>query len=74
LGPLPLVLRLMAGSSATARSIRLRRIVAASTAAGSLLTRQAWVQAGRASADNPDVALELPMRPTLSAGKSISAP
>jgi hypothetical protein len=61
-GPIPLVLRLIAGSSGSERSIRLRRIAAASTVAGSLLTRQAWVQAGRASAENPSVPLALPER------------
>lgn len=62
-GPVPLVLRLIAGSSGSERSIRLRRIAAASTVAGSLLTRQAWVQAGRASADDPSVPLGLPEKP-----------
>lgn len=61
-GPIPLVLRLMAGTSGSEYSIRLRRIAAASTLAGSLLTRQAWVQAGRASAENPSVPLALPQR------------
>jgi len=68
-GPVPLILRLVAGSSGTERSIRLRRLAAASAVAGSLLTRQAWVQAGRASAENPSVPLELrasPPRPALS--------
>ena len=59
-GPLPLVLRLVAVSSGTSRSIRLRRMAAASMIAGSLLTRQGWIQAGRASAENPAVPLELP--------------
>ncbi len=40
-----LILRLIAGSSGTQRSTRLRRIAAASTMAGSLFTRQGWVQA-----------------------------
>lgn len=65
-GPLPLVLRLIAGSSGIRRSIRLRRMAAASMVAGSLLTRQGWVQAGRASAENPSAPLELPARPPLS--------
>lgn len=59
-GPLPLVLRLMAGNSGTRRSIRMRQVAAASMIAGSLLTRQGWVQAGGASAENPSVPLELP--------------
>ena len=41
-GPLPLALRLLASRSPTAR-----RLAAASTIAGSLLTRLAWVRAGR---------------------------
>ena len=41
-GPLPLVLRLLAGRSPTAR-----RIAATSTIVGSLLTRIAWVEAGK---------------------------
>ena len=61
-GPIPLVLRLLAGTLGREHSIRLRRIAAASTLAGSLLTRQAWVQAGRASAENPSVPLALPQR------------
>jgi hypothetical protein len=68
-GPVPLILRLVAGSSDTERSRRLRRLAAASTVAGSFLTREAWVQAGRASAENPSVPLELPgppPRPALS--------
>jgi hypothetical protein len=44
-GPLPLVLRLLAGRSRTAR-----RAAALSTIAGSLLTRFGWIAAGRASA------------------------
>ncbi|HTV55844.1 MAG TPA: hypothetical protein VMI06_13150, partial [Terriglobia bacterium] len=59
-GPLPLVLRLVAGSSGTPRSSRLRRVAAFSTVLGSLLTRYAWVRAGRASARNP----ALPLQPT----------
>ncbi len=41
-GPVPLALRLLAGRSAAAR-----RAAALSTIAGSLLTRVAWIQAGR---------------------------
>jgi Polysulphide reductase, NrfD len=46
-GPLPLVLRLLAGRSSTAR-----RLAAASTVAGSLLTRVGWLAAGRESTTN----------------------
>ena len=44
-GPLPLIIRLVAGRSRTAR-----RVAAVSTIAGSILTRVAWVSAGRSSA------------------------
>ena len=44
-GPLPLILRLAGG-----RSLRVRRVAALATIAGSILTRVAWVAAGRPSA------------------------
>ena len=44
-GPVPLALRVLAGRSRGAR-----RLAALSTLAGSLLTRLAWVRAGRSSA------------------------
>ena len=44
-GPVPLLLRLFAG-----RSVAARRAAALSTIAGSLLTRVAWVEAGRSNA------------------------
>jgi hypothetical protein len=44
-GPLPLFLRLVG-----MRSKRARRVAAAVTIAGSLVTRFAWVEAGKASA------------------------
>lgn len=44
-GPVPLVLRLLGGRSGTTR-----RLAALSTVAGAVLTRTAWVQAGRTSA------------------------
>ena len=47
-GPLPLVIRLFAGRSRSAR-----RIAAISTIAGSILTRTAWVSAGKSSATRP---------------------
>lgn len=61
-GPLPLVLRLLAGSSKKSRSKNLRRIAALSTVAGSLLTRAAWLEAGKASQSDPAPVLELPSR------------
>jgi hypothetical protein len=45
-GPLPLVLRLLG-----IRSKRARRAAAASSLLGSLITRVAWIEAGKASAD-----------------------
>jgi protein NrfD len=60
-GPLPLALRLLAGNSGTGRSRNLRRAAAVSAIAGSMLTRYAWVQAGRASALDP--ALPMQLRP-----------
>lgn len=47
-GPIPLVLRLFGR-----RSKRLRRAAAASTLLGSLITRIAWIEAGRSSARDP---------------------
>jgi len=49
-GPLPLALRLAAAFTDKRTSTKLRRIAAASSVAGSLLTRIAWVQAGHVSA------------------------
>ncbi|HEY3054498.1 MAG TPA: NrfD/PsrC family molybdoenzyme membrane anchor subunit [Thermoanaerobaculia bacterium] len=51
-GPVPLLLRLLG-----ARSKKTRRLAAASTIVGSLITRLAWVGAGRASARDPRPAL-----------------
>jgi formate-dependent nitrite reductase membrane component NrfD len=53
-GPVPLVLRLLAG-----RSRRWRRVAAVSSLAGSFLSRLAWIAAGRESADDPRGPLEL---------------
>lgn len=63
-GPLPLVLRLIAGSHGSERSMLLRRLAATSAVAGSFLTRQAWTQVGRASAEDPSVPLKLPAAAT----------
>lgn len=49
-GPLPLALRLLAGNSREPGSVRMRKIAAISAIAGSLITRRAWIAAGRASA------------------------
>jgi hypothetical protein len=57
-GPLPLVLRLLAGFSGNSRS--LRRWAAACGIAGSLLTRYGWVRAGHSSAQDWRLPLEIP--------------
>jgi hypothetical protein len=59
-GPLPLALRLLAGSSGSARSRALRRWAAMCGIAGSLLTRYGWVHAGRSSARDWRLPLEIP--------------
>jgi hypothetical protein len=51
-GPIPLVMRLFGG-----KSRRARQVAALSTLAGSLITRFAWVEAGKASAK--DIGLSL---------------
>ena len=56
-GPLPLILRLAASIWPAARLF-----AAALAVAGSLLTRYAWVAAGRQSAQDPDLALGLGSR------------
>jgi formate-dependent nitrite reductase membrane component NrfD len=56
-GPVPLALRL---AYAVSGNKKLRRAAAWSSIAGSLLTRFGWVQAGRASARNHRIPLELP--------------
>jgi formate-dependent nitrite reductase membrane component NrfD len=61
-GPLPMVLRMLGGHSMTAR-----RAAAISTIAGSLLTRFAWLVAGRASA-------EAPAQPAIDAAASDALP
>jgi formate-dependent nitrite reductase membrane component NrfD len=46
-GPVPLLLRLLGG-----RSMRVRRLAAASAIAGSAITRWGWLQAGRVTGEN----------------------
>jgi Polysulfide reductase len=53
-GPLPLLLRLVGG-----RSRRIRKLAAISTVVGSILTRYGWVHAGRASARDWRLPLEI---------------
>ncbi len=59
-GPLPLVLRLLSLDADGKRSKKLRKAAAISSIAGSVVTRFAWVQAGKASAGDPRIPLELP--------------
>jgi formate-dependent nitrite reductase membrane component NrfD len=61
-GPLPLALRLLSLTSPE-RKQKLRRAAAISSVAGSLITRFAWVYAGRASSKDPSVPLQLPGPP-----------
>jgi hypothetical protein len=49
-GPVPLALRIAAAFSGPRRSAKLRKAAAASSIAGSMLTRIAWVRAGHVSA------------------------
>ena len=58
-GPVPLALRLSARLSNPSRSRRIRRWAAWSSIAGSLLTRYGWLQAGRASARDWRLPLEI---------------
>ena len=55
-GPLPLALRLLASMS-TDHSVRLRKAAAISSIAGSLITRAAWITAGKVSAADPELEL-----------------
>ena len=68
-GPLPLALRLLAAASGRSRSRTLRRWAAMSGVAGSLLTRFGWVYAGRASARDWRLPLEIPADSAASGGE-----
>ena len=57
-GPIPLLLRL-ASLLVRGRGITLRRLAACSGIAGSLFTRYGWVEAGKASARDWRLALEI---------------
>ncbi len=59
-GPLPLALRLLSLGASRPNSRKLRRAAAASTIAGSMITRQAWIKVGKVSAQDSKVALSLP--------------
>ena len=60
-GPLPFALRLFSAfSSDRDRSRKLRRAAAISSVAGSVMTRVAWIEAGKSSAKDSKAALQLP--------------
>lgn len=65
-GPLPLALRLISLMANDRRKSNLRKAAAVSAVAGSLVTRFAWVQAGKASAADPRIPLDLPEAPAAS--------
>ncbi len=56
-GPVPLALRLI---SAFTKSRNLRRAASWSSIAGSIITRYAWMYAGKASAKNWRLPLDIP--------------
>jgi formate-dependent nitrite reductase membrane component NrfD len=58
-GPMPIFLRLASLFAPRRRSSALRHWAACSAIAGSLITRFAWMSAGRVSANNPKLPLEL---------------
>ena len=58
-GPVPLALRIASAFAGDKRSRQLRNVAAASSIAGSLLTRFAWIHAGRVSARNWRLPLEI---------------
>ncbi len=58
-GPIPLALRIASAFAGPRRSRQLRKIAAASSVAGSMLTRIAWVHAGHVSARNWRLPLEI---------------
>jgi hypothetical protein len=69
-GPLPLMLRLLAGASGE-RAPRLRRWAAISGVAGSLLTRYGWMAAGRASARNWRLPLQVPEQAAVAPSQAV---
>jgi len=58
-GPVPLALRIASAFAGERRSRQLRNLAAASSIAGSMLTRIAWVHAGHVSARNWRLPLEI---------------
>jgi polysulfide reductase-like protein len=67
-GPVPLICRALAE-----RHGRFRRVAGLSALAGSVITRLAWIAAGRASAHDPRVPLALPAAESSAIGTSASA-
>ncbi|HXT86376.1 MAG TPA: hypothetical protein VN745_05070, partial [Verrucomicrobiae bacterium] len=57
-GPLPLALRLLSLGANKERSVKLRKIAAASSVAGSMVTRFAWTSAGASSAKDTPALLD----------------
>ena len=75
-GPIPLGLRVAAAFAGQRRSCQLRRIAAASSIAGSMLTRIAWVHAGHVSAKDWRWPLQVPpakARPAMQAPAAIDS-
>jgi hypothetical protein len=58
-GPVPLVLRILGGSSGAPTSRRMRRMAAWSGVIGSLMTRYGWMRAGHASSQNWRIPLDI---------------
>jgi formate-dependent nitrite reductase membrane component NrfD len=56
-GPLPLLLRIAAATTEREPSARLRKVAALSSIAGSLITRTAWLSAGKVSVQDPSLEL-----------------
>lgn len=69
-GPVPLVLRVAAAFAGKSRSRNLRKAAAASSLAGSMLTRIAWVHAGSVSAGNWRLPLEIDEKSHLQSSKT----
>ena len=63
-GPVPLALRVAAAFAGKNRARKLRKMAAASSVAGSMLTRVAWLHAGHVSARNWRLPLQIAEDPT----------
>ena len=58
-GPIPLIMRLIGGSRGSEMSRNMRKAAAVSSLVGSLITRFAWMRAGKASAKDYRLPLEI---------------